>query len=163
MGAEPVNGPAPTLVTRLDGPAPEAQVARDMVRRALPLIPLLLLVDALGWGVPGVCAGAYAIVIVLANLSLSAALLAYAARISLALVMAAAMFGFLVRLGLIFLAVLAVKDASWINLWALGLTLIVTHLGLLFWEMRYVSLSLAHPGVKPASRKTPASLAADQR
>ena len=32
---------------------------------------------------------------------------------------------------------------------ALGTTLVVTHLGLLFWEMRYVSLSLAHPGLKP--------------
>jgi hypothetical protein len=163
MGPEPVSDPAPTLVTRLDGPAPEAQVAKDMVRRSLPLIPLLLLADAIGWGIPGVCAGAYAIAIVLANLGLSALLLAWAARISLALVMAAAMFGFLIRLGLIFLAVMLVKDASWINLWALGMTLIVTHLGLLFWEMRYVSLSLAHPGLKPESRKTPASLAATRR
>ena len=31
----------------------------------------------------------------------------------------------------------------------LGLTLIVTHLGLLFWELRYVSASLAYPGLKP--------------
>ena len=31
----------------------------------------------------------------------------------------------------------------------LGLTIIVAHLGLLFWEMRYVSLSLAYPGLKP--------------
>ena len=59
------------------------------------------------------------------------------------------LFGYLIRLGLIFLAVWLVKDASWISLPALGSTIIVTHLGLLFWEMKYVALSLAHPGLKP--------------
>ena len=33
-----------------------------------------------------------------------------------------------------------------------GLTLIIAHLALLFWEMRYVSASLAHPGLKPSPR-----------
>ncbi len=35
-------------------------------------------------------------------------------------------------------------------------TIIVTHLGLLFWEMKYVAMSLAHPGLKPTGtpRKT---------
>ena len=32
---------------------------------------------------------------------------------------------------------------------ALGVTLIVTHLGLLIWETRHVSASLAYPGLKP--------------
>jgi hypothetical protein len=31
----------------------------------------------------------------------------------------------------------------------LGITLVATHVGLLFWESRYVSLSLAFPGLKP--------------
>jgi hypothetical protein len=26
---------------------------------------------------------------------------------------------------------------------------VITHLGLLFWEMRYVSANLAHPALKP--------------
>jgi hypothetical protein len=43
-----------------------------------------------------------------------------------------------------------VTDASWISLPALGATIIVTHLGLLLWELKYVALSLAHPGLKPA-------------
>ena len=63
--------------------------------------------------------------------------------------MGATLFGYLIRLGLIFLAVWFVKDAGWISLPALGSTIIVTHLGLLFWEMKYVALSLAHPGLKP--------------
>ena len=37
---------------------------------------------------------------------------------------------------------------------ALGLTIIVTHLGLLFWELRYVSASLAFPGLKPSPAST---------
>ncbi len=63
--------------------------------------------------------------------------------------MAAVLFGYLVRLGLIFVAVYAVKDAAWISLPALGATIIVTHLGLLVWELKYVALSLAYPGLKP--------------
>jgi hypothetical protein len=59
------------------------------------------------------------------------------------------MFGYLIRLGLIFIAVWFVKDASWISLPALGATIIVTHLGLLAWELKYVAISLAHPGLKP--------------
>jgi hypothetical protein len=63
--------------------------------------------------------------------------------------MGAVLFGYLARLGLIFLAVLLVRDAGWISLGALGATIIVTHLGLLLWELKYVAISLAHPGLKP--------------
>ena len=149
-----------TFVTRLEGPAPEAEVAKDMIRRALPVAPILVGICAAMWSVEGALSSAYGIAIVLGNLALSAALLAFTARISLALMMGAALFGFLARLGLIFVAVLLVRDAAWMHLPALGATLVVTHLGLLFWEMRYVSLSLAHPGLKPPSRprsKQPAS------
>lgn len=145
----PAAVPAPTLTTRLDGPAVERTIAADMVRRSLPAIPVLLIGAAAGWGLDGAVSAAYAVAIVLVNLTLSAALLAWTARISLALLMAAALFGYLIRLGLVALAVLAVKDAAWVELWPLGLALIVTHLGLLFWETRYVSASLAFPGLKP--------------
>ena len=33
----------------------------------------------------------------------------------------------------------------------LGITIIATHLGLLLWEMKYVSLSLAYPAHKPTA------------
>ena len=69
---------------------------------------------------------------------------------SLGLVMGASLFGYLIRLGLIMVAVLLVRDASWISLPALGATIIVTHLGLLVWELKYVAISLAHAGIKPA-------------
>jgi hypothetical protein len=57
----------------------------------------------------------------------------------------------LLRLGIIFLAVILVRDAGWVSLPALGFTIIVTHLGLLFWELRHVSATLAFPGLKPQS------------
>lgn len=137
------------VTTRLDGPAVEREIATDMAKRAIPAIPVLLIAAAVGWGFDGMASSAYAVAIVLVNLTLSAALLAWTARISLALMMGAALFGYLLRLGLVALAVIAVKDARWVELWPLGLSLIVTHLGLLLWELRYVSASLAFPGLKP--------------
>ena len=47
---------------------------------------------------------------------------------------------------------LVVREAAWVNLVALGLTLIIAHVGLLFWEMRFISGSLANPGLKPATK-----------
>ena len=138
------------MTTALPGPSPEVAVTKDMVRRGLIVAPLLIAICGFIWGLDGAYSSAYGIAIVLVNFALAAIIVAYTARISLGLMMGAVLFGYLVRLGLIFLAVLLVKDLSWISLPALGTTIIVTHLGLLFWEMKYVALSLAHPGLKPS-------------
>lgn len=138
--------------TRLTGSSPALQMDSDLVRRGLYIAPIMIGLGAAFWGSPGAASVAYGLAIVLVNFFLAAALLGYGARISAAMMGAAALFGYLVRLGLMFLAVWLVKDASWIELVPLGLTLIVTHLGLLFWEMRYVSASLAYPGLKPTKR-----------
>ena len=142
-------GTPPAVVTRLDGPPVEQNIARDMVRRALPVAPVLVIACGVVWGWAGAASSAYAIVLVLLNFVLAASLLAWSARISLGLMMGVALFGYLIRLALIFAAVVLVKDASWVSLVPLGLTIIVTHLGLLFWETRFVSASLAFPGLKP--------------
>lgn len=142
--------PSGAFTTRLEGPAPEVGVSKDMVRRGLVVAPLLIAIAGVIWGLDGALSSAYAIALVLVNFALAAGLVAVTARISLAVMMGAVLFGYLVRLGLILLAVLAVRDAGWISLPALGATIIVTHLGLLVWEMKYVALSLAHPGLKPA-------------
>ena len=141
--------PAPTLDLER---APETEIAMDLVRRGLPLAPVLIVVGALVAGADGALSAAFAIVLVLGNFLLSASLTAGAARISLGMVMGAVLFGYLVRLAIITGAVLAVKDMGWVHLPVLGLTLIVTHLGLLFWETRYVSASLAFPTLKPTAR-----------
>ena len=137
------------LVTRDDGPAVEQQIATDMIRRALLAAPVLIVLAAIPWGVHGALSAAFAVVVVLVNFALSAALLSWTARISLALMMGAALGGYLLRLLLVTGAVLLVKDLAWVELWPLGLTLIVAHLGLLLWETKYVSASLAFPGLKP--------------
>ena len=113
--------------------------------------PFLVAVCWAIWGASGAASAAYAVAIVCVNFLLSAALITWTARISLGLMMGAVLFGYIGRLALIFLAVLLVKDASWVSLVPLGLTIIVTHLGLLFWELRYVSASLAFPGLKPTA------------
>ena len=142
--------PATAFTTRLDGPAPERDIARDLVKKGAHRHAVLIVVAA-----PSSGAGrarrraAFAIAIVCVNFLLSAALITWTARISLGLMMGAVLFGYLCRLGLIFLAIWLVRDASWVELVPLGITLIVTHLGLLFWELRYVSASLAFPGLKP--------------
>jgi len=116
----------------------------------LLVAPVLIGICAVIWGSAGAWSAAFAIGIVLVNFLLSAFLISYTAKISLGLMMGATLFGYLIRLGLIMAAVLLVKDASWISLPALGATIIVTHLGLLLWELKYVAISLAHPGLKPA-------------
>jgi hypothetical protein len=142
----------PMSLAGVQGPAVEREIAFDMVRRSLPFVPALLLLSTLIWGVEGGLSAGYAILLVLANFVLSAALLAWAAKTSLAILMAVALFGYLVRLGLITVAVLAVHNQAWVSIVPLGLSIIVTHLGLLLWETRYVSASLAFPGLKPVRK-----------
>ncbi len=133
----------------LDGPSPESEISRDLARRGLMVSPLLVGVCAMVWGWSGAAGAGYGLVLVLVNFALSAALLTWSARISLGLMMGAVLFGYLARLALIMAAVLVVSDASWISRPALGAAIIATHLGLLIWEIRYVSASLAFPGLKP--------------
>jgi hypothetical protein len=139
------------LLTADHGPAVEPQVALDMARRVLPAIPPLVLVAGLVWGVDGATSAAFAILLVLANLAASAWLLATAARISLPLLMVAALGGFVIRLAVLTGVVILVKDQGWVDLVALSLTLVVTHLGLLIWETRHISASLAFPALKPTT------------
>lgn len=133
--------------------APEGAIALDMARRAVPLVTVPVGLGALIWGWSGVASASYAVGLVVLNFLVSAWLLATSARISYALLMAAALFGYLLRLAMITTAVLAVQDAGWVEPVALGLTLVVTHLGLLAWELRYVSASLAFPGLKPSTKE----------
>lgn len=136
------------LTTSLEGPAPAMEVAVDLAKRAVWLLPLTVVVGGF-WGVNGIASAAYALAIVVVNFLLSAWLLATTGRISFALMAGAALFGYLLRLGMIFAAVMLVRNASWVEMLPLGIMLIATHLGLLFWELRYVSGSMAFPGLKP--------------
>lgn len=143
-----------TFVTRDLGPAPEPVLALDIAKRAVMFAPAAVAVCTAIWGTAGASSAAYAMVLVLANLGFAAWMLSTAARISYGALMGAALFGFILRLALVSAAVLLVRDAGWVEPLALGLTLVVAHLGLLFWELRFVSISLAHPDLKPTLKET---------
>lgn len=155
QGRRPVTETPSLSATSLDGPAPEQAIAHDLARRAVPLLPAAVVVGAVGWGVEGALSATYAVVLVVLNFLLSAALISWSARISLSMLMGTILVGYLLRLGLVTVAVLLVRDAAWVDLVPLGLTLIATHLGLLFWEARHVSASLAFPGLKPRPSRAP--------
>ena len=144
---------ADPMTQRLEGPAPVTEIVLDMVKRGLLAAPVAIVIGAVIWGSAGAASVAFGLTLILVNFAIAAAMLAWAGRISFALMGAAALFGYLLRLGLIFLAVWLVKDEAWVELVPLGLTIIITHLGLLFWELRYVSASLAYPGLKPAKSR----------
>lgn len=145
--------------TRLVGSSPAVEIARDIVRRGLMISPLAVAFGALIGGVNGALSVAFGLAIVLVNFLLSAGSLGFAAKVSFNTMMFAALAGFAIRLGLVTVAVLAVKDQSWVDLVALGLTLVISHLGLLGWEARFVSGSLAFPALAPNDR--PVVLASD--
>ncbi len=148
-----MTGTASVMAGRDTGPAPEPEIVRDLVRHGLRATPVVLAVGALGWGWAGLASVALAIALVLANFTAAAALAAWAARISYGLVAGVALFGFLIRLAVISAVVLLVGDQPWVAPVPLGVTLVVGHLGLLVWESRLVSASLAFPGLKPAPVK----------
>ena len=83
------------------------------------------------------------------NFTLAALSVGWAAKISPVMVGGVALGGYVVRLGLILVALVLLRHVSWIVLPWLGFTLVGAHLVLLFWEMRYVSMSLAAPGLRP--------------
>lgn len=143
-----------TLATGRDTPPVERQIAHDMARRALPVAPVLVLLGGTFWGWDGALAAAYGVALIVGNFLLAAALLTWGARKSAAALGAAALGGFLLRLIILGVAVFAVHPFWAFPVVPLCITLLVTHLGLLFWEMRYVSATLAHPGLKPGSEFT---------
>ncbi len=141
-------GPA-TLTGPVQGPQVERQVAWDLVRHGLLALPVALLAGFVGWQVDGLASVGYAAALVLANFWVSAVLLDWAGRISLGFLMGMSLGSFVLRIGAIAAAVWLVRDQPWVEPLPLGLTLIVAHLGLLLWETRYISASMAFPGLKP--------------
>jgi hypothetical protein len=145
---------ASTLATGADTPPVERQIALDMARRALPVAPVLILIGATAWGWNGALAAGYGVVLIVANLLVAAGLLGWGARHGATALAGAALGGFLLRMLLLGVAVFAVHPFWHFPVIPLCITLVVTHLGLLFWEMRYVSATLANPGLKPGSEFT---------
>jgi hypothetical protein len=143
---------AETAVDPIGGVAPEPEIARDMVRRGLWLVPAFLVLSTVFWGLPGLASSALALALVFANFLVAAGMLAWAARVSIGMLMGAALGGFVLRLGFITVIVLLVINEPWIAPVPLGLTLVIAYLALLVWELKYISASLAYPALKPRKR-----------
>lgn len=130
-------------------PAVERELVSDMIRRGLPWLAVLVVLAGLVRGADGAASALFGAGLAMANLWLAATSAAAAARISPVVLAAVAMGGFVVRLGLVTIAVLSVRDQAWVDPVTLGAVLVITHGGLLVGELRHVSASLAFPGLKP--------------
>jgi hypothetical protein len=68
--------------------------------------------------------------------------------------MGAALMSFLVRFLVLTAIGVVVKEMDIVDWPVFCITLVVSYLGLLFWEMRSISTSLASPGLKPSPNRT---------
>ena len=128
MEADPATAPAPGTVDV------EAVLAAHTARPAVFVAPPIVAVAGLlgGWG--GAGAAVVGVAIVVLNFLLAGVILSQAARISLGLYHAAALFGFFIRLGLVTLTMLLVVQVVDLNRPAMGIAAVVSYLVLLSWE-----------------------------
>jgi hypothetical protein len=142
-------------------PAPpvERRIAIDLARHGLLVAPLIVLVAGLLRGVDGAASAALALAVLVLNFFAAAISLEWGARRSGNALFVVALGGFLFRMVSILVVILVTRARfGWVDVVVLGVTLFVTHLGLLFWELRSVSFSLAAPGLQrdrpsPSARK----------
>jgi hypothetical protein len=127
----------------------EREVARDLARRVLLVAPLAIAVAALWSGAEGAVSAAIGLVLVATNFLVSARAISWTARRSPGAVMGVVLASDLARMAVLFAIAIALGELSWIDLPVLVITIAVVHLSLLAWETRFVSLSLAAPGLKP--------------
>jgi peptidoglycan/LPS O-acetylase OafA/YrhL len=113
---------------------------RELVRRALPFIPLVAVAGfALGAVLGGVDDGWSAtigVAVVAGNFVTSALSIAWAARISPLLVAAVALAGFFLRLVVLVVALVLLNTLAWFSPVAFALTVVPTTVALLAFEAR---------------------------
>jgi hypothetical protein len=131
-------------------PSVERDIALDLVKRGLPAAPVIILIGGLVRGWAGAASAAIAVGIVFVNFLVAAAIMTRAAKSGPTAIGAAALGGYVFRLVLVVVALLLLRHQSWIDLPTLGFVLVGTYLVLLFWEAKFVSLSLAAPGLRPS-------------
>lgn len=112
----------------------EAVIARHTVKRIAYVGPILLLVFWLTRGVDGLVASAVGLAVVAGNFMLAGWMLSMAARISLGMYHAAALFGFFLRLALLMLTMLLIVQVVDIDRLAFGITAVVSYIVLLVLE-----------------------------
>ena len=132
--------------------APEREVATDLFRRGLIISPVLLAFCLIFWGLNGLACGGIGLGLVLVNFLMGAWVIDWAVKISPQFLMVAVLAGFVFRMGILTAVVLPIRNENWFEIIPFGVLLIFSHLGLLIWETRYISATLAYPGLKPGIR-----------
>jgi hypothetical protein len=137
-----------------DAPPPsiekiEREIAVDLAKKAAIVTPLVVL--GLGiWRGPDAALGAFlALALVVVNFLASAAILGWTAKHAPHALAGVAMLSFLGRLVIITIIGAGIKQLDIVDFPVFAITLVVSYLALLFWEMRSISLTLAYPGLKP--------------
>lgn len=116
------------------GPAVEAIIGKNIAKRSIYVAPPLIVLFGVLGGWLGAVSAAIGIVIVAVNFVAGGYILATAARVSLSLYHAAALFGFFIRLGLITLTMVLVVSVTDIDRVAMGVSVVVSYLVLLSLE-----------------------------
>ena len=140
-------------------PAPpvERRIAVDLARRGLLVAPVIVLVAGLLRGADGAASAALGLAVLVLNFLAAAISLEWGARRGGNALFGVALGGFLFRMVSILVVILVAQALfGWVDVIVLGVTLFLTHLGLLFWELRSVSFSLAAPGLQ-RDRPTPSA------
>jgi hypothetical protein len=119
-------------------PVAPTLVPGQLLRHGLLAAPLLALAAARLRGLHGGLSAVAGLALVLANLHIAARSLDWAAGISLPVVAAVAMGGYVIRVAAITVVVLLMGHLTWVDLPALAVTLVVAHLGLLVAEARSI-------------------------
>ena len=130
-------------------PEVELNIGMDMAKRSwmlfLPAGIVLGFLMSPQAGLSVVAAG----LLIVGNLLLAAKIMSVCAQISPNAIMAGALSGFLIRLIMVFLVALLVRNLSFIDFKVWLLSVAIGHVALLAWETNYISFSLSNPGVKP--------------
>ena len=112
----------------------ESIIGKSIAKRGIFVAPVLAVIFGILQGWQGVVAALIGVAIVIGNFLLGGYIMARSARVSMSLYHAAALFGFLIRLGLITASMLIIANVTDLDRMALGISVVVSYLVLLSWE-----------------------------
>ncbi len=130
-------------------PPVEREIGFDLIRRGAIVAPVIIAACGALRGWDGMISAALAVGIVALNFGIAALIMTRVSDTGPTGIAVGACVGYLVRLGVVLVALLALHHQPWIDLPMFGLVLVGTHLGLLFWEMKYLSITLGAPALRP--------------
>ena len=135
----PESDPATRYQPAPGGRPVELIIGKKTAARSIFVAPVLIAILGISKKYTGEVDAVTGVAIVAVNFVLAGYILSAAARVSLGLYHAAALFGFLIRLGLIMVAVLIIARVTDVDRLALGISAVASYLILLTWEAVAIS------------------------